>query len=67
VGESPVSSGEAAPQIESPQNRHLDLLLLSQLSTSISHLSKSAGLQQKHRQTTRTSAPFSHASRRQRE
>jgi hypothetical protein len=35
VGGSPVSSGEAAPQIESPQNGHLDLLVLGQLSTLI--------------------------------
>jgi hypothetical protein len=30
-GRSPDSSGGAAPQIESPQNRHLDLLVGSQL------------------------------------
>jgi hypothetical protein len=35
VGGSPVSSGEAAPQIESPQNGHLDLLVLGQLSALI--------------------------------
>jgi hypothetical protein len=52
VGGSPVSSGEAAPQIESPQNRHLDLLVLRQLSPKIFHLSKLPGLQQKHGQTT---------------
>src|SRR5215218_4212481 len=39
---SPDSSGEAAPQIESPQQRHLDLLVLSLLSRPVEHLSKPA-------------------------
>jgi hypothetical protein len=43
----PDSSGKAAPQIESPQNRHLDLLVRSQLSCKAQHLSKPGGLQRK--------------------
>jgi hypothetical protein len=39
VGRSPDSSGGAAPQIESPQNRHLDLLVGSQLSYKAGQLS----------------------------
>lgn len=43
------SSGKAAPQIELPQNRHLDLLVLNRLSRSVEHLSNAADLQRKHR------------------
>jgi hypothetical protein len=44
---SPDSSGGAAPQIESPQNRHLDLLVGSQLSCLPGYLSKVGSLQRK--------------------
>jgi hypothetical protein len=48
VGRSPDSSGGAAPQIESPQNRHLDLLVVgSQLSCTPEYLSKVGNLQRK--------------------
>jgi hypothetical protein len=47
VVRSPDSSGGAAPQIESPQSRHLDLLVGSQLSCSPEYLSNHVALQRK--------------------